>query len=255
MKPFLSRILLSALCCTLIGYGTAYAATKLLSNEYAWPFDGRDVSAELQNKIAVVELYTSETCAFCPNADKFFSDLMGKTNLIGFSCHVNYFSNKSQGLDRPICTTRQKQYAANLTGGMKYTPQMIINGRKESVGYYYTNVLTTILSDKTAIAPLAIQKGDFDEFSFNLPASQAIKNADIWLVAYAPVVTKKIKFGPNAGKTLSYTRPVTSIDKLASWTGDARTIKFTPNLKSSPAGMVVLVQSSSGIIAAGQFEF
>ena len=235
----------------------AVAATKF-SNVYKWPFGARDIGAELGGNVAVVELFTSETCAFCPQADAYFTDIVTKTPIIGLSCHVNYFSNKAQGLSVPVCTGRQKDYAQRIAGGVKYTPQMVVNGRKETIGYYYDSVMKMIIDDskQKPVKRIDITAGSMTgSYQFSLPQNTSIKSADIWFAYYAPTITKKLTYGPNIGKTLTYSKPVISITKMGTWIGDNKNFKFTPALKTKPAGVVVLVQNQSGILYAGEVKF
>jgi hypothetical protein len=257
MKRSLSSLILMACLFLCVGMMVAQAATKF-SNDYKWPFGKRNIGAELGGTVAVMELFTSETCAFCPDADKYFTDLVTKTPIIGLSCHVNFFTNKAQGLSLPICTARQKQYANLISGGTKYTPQIVINGRKESIGYYYDAIMKLIIDDSKAkpIKRITIKKtSEIGSYEFLLSANNAVKSADIWFAYYAPTMTRKMTYGPNIGKTLTYSKPVTSMQKMGSWLGDTRNYKFTPSLKSNPAGLVILVQNNAGILYAGEVKF
>jgi hypothetical protein len=184
--------------------------------------------------------------------------MMTKTPIIGLSCHINYFSNKTQGLSVPVCTQRQKDYAQKISGGVKYTPQVVVNGRKENIGYYYDSVMNMIIDDskQKPIKQINITAGSMTgSYQFSLPSNTNIKSADIWFAYYAPTVTKKLTYGPNAGKTLTYSKPVTSMQKMGVWMGDTKNFKFTPALTTKPAGVVVLVQNQSGILYAGEVKF
>ena len=254
MNHILSSLIFLSFILSPLG---AYSAEKSF-NDYQSPFETRNVKAEMGNGIAVVELFTSETCAFCPNADKFFNDLVNNTNVIGLSCHVNYFSKNAVGLSRPICNIRQKNYATHISGGMKFTPQMIINGTMSQVGYYYDTILNDLvtITKKSPTRLLNIQKSiSPGKYQFNLNQNNNVKSADIWLALYAPTITKKITSGPNVGKTITYSRPVTALEKIGTWMGDSRTISFTPSQRRSPAGAVILIQTDKAIIAAGEIKF
>jgi hypothetical protein len=254
MKHILSSLIL--LVAALFAF-TVNASGKL-NFKYEWPYANRDMMAETSNAVVVAELFTSETCAFCPNADQYFQDLITKTNVIGLSCHVNFFSNKAQGLALPICASRQKLYSDRITGGVKYTPQMIINGKLESVGYYYTTIMDQILAEQKtqSVSKLNIQKSAVSSsYEFQLAINPKVNKADIWLALYGDTITKQITSGPNRGKTLTYARPVLALQKMATWQGDARTVRFNPSLRLRPKGAVVMVQTDKGLVAAGEVKF
>jgi hypothetical protein len=92
-------------------------------------------------KVAVLELFTSEGCSSCPPADVLLQQLHGKTTqdgqlVIGISEHVTYWN--SLGWKDPysaeIFTTRQEKYSARLADGQPYTPQAVLNGRVQLLG-------------------------------------------------------------------------------------------------------------------------
>lgn len=92
-----------------------------------------------ENKgFAVLELFTSEGCSSCPSADQ----LMGKIgqqykdqSVYILAYHVDYWNNL--GWKDKFSSTenskRQQQYAQTLHSQI-YTPQLVVNGKKEFVG-------------------------------------------------------------------------------------------------------------------------
>ena len=91
--------------------------------------------------VAVIELFTSQGCSSCPPADKNLTAILkdaeenGK-QVYGLSFHVDYWNHA--GWKDPYSnkeyTARQKDYVRDLESNSLYTPQMIVNGRKEFVG-------------------------------------------------------------------------------------------------------------------------
>ena len=102
-------------------------------------FSPENVSLKQNPKgFAVIELFTSEGCSSCPSADEAVTEI-AKENaetvfVIGF--HVDYWNNlgwKDQFSDHGY-SERQKQYASIFNLNSIYTPQVIVNGKKEFVG-------------------------------------------------------------------------------------------------------------------------
>src|SRR3954451_12913119 len=103
------------------------------------------------DRVAVVELFTSQGCSSCPPADRLLSQLsrdpryQGK--VIPLSFHVDYWN--SLGWQDPYSSSRwsqrQQQYAARVFHTNRiYTPQAVVNGRSECVGNSDEQVLGRI---------------------------------------------------------------------------------------------------------------
>lgn len=90
---------------------------------------------------AVVELFTSQGCSSCPEADEVFNQLAkqskennSRTYFLGF--HVDYWDylGWKDPFSNPEFTQRQYKYSKALASTSTYTPQMIINGRQAFIG-------------------------------------------------------------------------------------------------------------------------
>src|ERR1700730_14813133 len=88
---------------------------------------------------AVVELFTSEGCSSCPPADELVARIQKENNdqpvyILAF--HVDYWNNLGwkDSFSSSAFSKRQNQYADWLNLRSVYTPQVILNGRKEFVG-------------------------------------------------------------------------------------------------------------------------
>ncbi|CAN5170197.1 DUF1223 domain-containing protein [soil metagenome] len=91
--------------------------------------------------VAVIELFTSQGCSSCPPADKNLTAILkdaaqqGKP-VFGLSFHVDYWNyiGWKDPYSSKEYTARQKDYSRDLGLNSIYTPQMIVNGKKEFVG-------------------------------------------------------------------------------------------------------------------------
>lgn len=79
----------------------------------------------------VVELYTSEGCNSCPPADRWVSSLKGRSDVVAFAFHVDYWDRLgwTDRFAQPAWTQRQSERAAFSGARFVYTPQVLVNGR------------------------------------------------------------------------------------------------------------------------------
>ena len=84
----------------------------------------------------VVELFTSQGCSRCPPADAYLAELARRPDIVALSFHVDYWNYV--GWRDPFSSTRwskrQRDYGASLNRRFVYTPQIVVDGRDESIG-------------------------------------------------------------------------------------------------------------------------
>jgi hypothetical protein len=92
------------------------------------------------SSVAIVELFTSESCSSCPPADSLLRRInLKQTNagqlIVGISEHVTYWNNlgREDPYSSPVFTDRQGIYSSRLAPEGSYTPQMVLNGRDQFV--------------------------------------------------------------------------------------------------------------------------
>ncbi len=225
---------------------------------YAWPYAGRDIRTEIGKGPVVLELFSTQACVFCPTADKYFVDLLQNTDIIALSCHVDYFDVKQGSLAKSFCSDRQYRYAELLPESMVYTPQMVVNGRRDAVGYEYNDVLNALVAaGKNPPASLAVQPAGEGKYKIDLPQTKigGGKPATVTLLTYDSPHDIKIASGANRGQTVHYPRVVSDLVKLEDWDGTKGTMTFDWVPQQTQLGFIVLAQSATGaILAVGTHE-
>src|SRR5258707_10194269 len=85
---------------------------------------------------AVVELFTSQGCSSCPEADKVLGELARDPNVIALSLPIDYWDylGWKDTLADSRFTARQKAYSRARGDRDVYTPQVIVNGSAHVIG-------------------------------------------------------------------------------------------------------------------------
>src|SRR5579871_4121978 len=92
--------------------------------------------AAAENRLTVVELFTSQGCSSCPPANANLAALSERPGILALSFSVTYWDRLGwkDTFGRPDYTARQEAYEASLGEPGPFTPQMVIDGRKSLVG-------------------------------------------------------------------------------------------------------------------------
>jgi hypothetical protein len=162
---------------------------------------------------AVLELFTSQGCSSCPPADELLGQyaLQNNKQIIALAFHVDYWNRLgwTDSFSSSKYSQRQRSYAANFNLGSVYTPQLVINGRKELVGSESTRVAAAIENalSENATVQLSISdiKTEGSKIYFNYTAVGEVENIDIKAALVQAKVFTHIKSGENRGlKEMSY---------------------------------------------------
>ena len=196
------------------------------------------------NRLVVVELYTSQGCSSCPPAEANVTALSDRPNVLALSFAVTYWDQLGwkDTFARPAFTERQKSYAWALKHSSVFTPQVIVDGRADTVGINRGEIEGLIARESLAGGPSLSASSDTITVGAGSPPRPG---ADVWLVRYDPRVQQvPIGRGENGGRTLPEKNVVRTLQKLGRWSGAHQTYP----LPAAQAGLksAVLVQGSSG---------
>lgn len=206
--------------------------------------------------LTVIELYSSQACVFCPEADANLAELSKQENIIALACHVDYFRVREGSLSQPFCTQRQTAYESTLQSGPKYTPQMVINGQIDVAGHHHTTLSKTLQNNNLdKISSITIQSiPNSQTYTVSLPELQGHLYT-LWLAAYDVDQSITVSSGANRGKEMRYVNIISDMKKIEDWDGNAKLLKLSANLNDMHKGFAILAQATGGsIIAAGRFE-
>ena len=212
----------------------------------------------------LVELFTSEGCSSCPPAETVLERLAREQPIAGVRVvaigeHVDYWDGP-EWRDRyasPEFSRRQQRYARVLPSSI-YTPQAVIDGRRQVVGGDERSLRAAIVESARrprGTVTLAADAGR-EPRTFRVDASWAGGvEADVYLATVEHGSTSAVTGGENAGRTLRHTPLARTLVKLGTGKGTFRG-SFTAPADPAPGGareVVVFVQQrgQGAVVATG----
>jgi hypothetical protein len=208
----------------------------------------------------LLELFTSEGCSSCPPADALLMKLNDSQPLAGVTVialeeHVDYWDR--QGWRDPFSsaafTARQQRYADSLHIQSPYTPEMVVDGRREFVGSDSPTALNELA--KSARAPktpvhLAWREKSGGQASLAVQVDAAKSSGDVLLAITESKLASDVARGENAGRNLKHAAvvrrliPIGKVKAGEAFSTDT-VVKFASDWKPENLGGVVFVQEQS----------
>ena len=209
---------------------------------------------------AVLELFTSQGCSSCPPADQLLKDYVtGDKNVMALSLPVDYWDyiGWKDTLASPKNAQRQRSYIAAFRKGPMYTPQVVVNGRKEALGSSRRQIENAIDDTSTNFAKQRIPVHSWhnnNTIIIRIGAAapdRIVKEATIWLAQIQKSANVDIKAGENRGKFLTYFNVVREMTPVGTWNGKAMTIRLSRQAILYPEtneGAILLQEATHGPI-------
>ncbi|MBC8245464.1 MAG: DUF1223 domain-containing protein [Verrucomicrobia bacterium] len=248
----------------LLDNGAEYEAKNKLGQA---PADIPLLKRNLKNsQFALVELYTSESCSSCPPAERLTAEIRRmaqakRLNIFCVSFHVDYFDGGSwtDGFSDARFSARQRAYEHKRFSGYYYTPQMIVNGKYQTLGHNRANAFNAInrslkLPATATVSVRQVKKED-GALAVNACTLGRFENAALCVALVENGVRRPITGGENKGRTLGMDNVVLEFQciDLVGPLGH----EFTFALKPSPGaakrnlGAVAFVQRTDNLDVLG----
>ena len=182
------------------------------------------------DRIAIVELFTSQGCSSCPPADRLLSKLANdpryRGKVIPLSFHVDYWNYI--GWQDPFSSARwsdrQKLYAGRAFHSNRiYTPQVVVNGSAECVGNsegeVTERIVNALAAEPAGRVSLAVDPPTPDghlkvKVGAKLAKAAGSGNVDLWVAIYESGLSTSVKAGENSSRTLKNDRVVRRLEKV-----------------------------------------
>jgi hypothetical protein len=194
--------------------------------------------------VTVVELFTSQGCSSCPPANANLIKLSASPDVLTLSYSVTYWDHLGWKdiFGDPAFTARQAAYEPKLGQSGPFTPQMVINGKANTVGYDLAEVSQLVAAaDRIGTPKITLDKAEATIAAGHAP----LGGADVWVVRYEPgIINVPVARGENTGRTLPHVHVVRHLVRAGSWTGQQAQFQIPaarPGLRTA-----VLVQKPEG---------
>lgn len=175
--------------------------------------------------VAVVELFTSQGCSSCPEADRLLGEISKDKKIIAVSLPIDYWDylGWKDTLADPKFSARQKAYAKIRGDRQIYTPQIVVNGRLHALGSDRASIERAISesSGKNGVmsVPMKVSVGD-GRISVSVSDSNiGTRTAEVWICAVAKSMPVSIGRGENRGREIVYHNVVRNWLKVGDWSG------------------------------------
>ncbi|MDV7339953.1 DUF1223 domain-containing protein [Terasakiella sp. A23] len=183
------------------------------------------LSAKANQRLAVVELFTSQGCSSCPPADAFLGELSMRNDVLALAFHVDYWDyiGWKDIHASPEYTQRQRNYASAFNLRYVYTPQMVVAGDYETSGNSRRNVVRAIEKELSKASDLDIRAAD-GVIAVSGPAQN--QNIHVYRVSFIKEEKTKVRRGENRGKTLTDYNIVSDLVHVGNWRGGDQTFTY-----------------------------
>ena len=228
--------------------------------EEAWA-DAVSFAAEsAEEKVAVLELYTSEGCSSCPPAEEFVSTLARSDhyarNVIPLAFHVTYWDyiGWRDPYAKAVFDDRQYAMAERASAGRVYTPQLLLDGRSvRGTGGFLDRVEALNAQPPGAHIAVGGSLADGDMINLDVdvivvdPARRA--GSALYVALFENGLASAVRAGENEGRTLKHDQVVRALigplglSRSAPDSHRSVSLEIPHGVDRSNAGLAVFVQS------------
>lgn len=210
----------------------------------------------------MVELFTSQGCSSCPEADAFLGELQARRDVIAVSFSIDYWDyiGWRDTLASHENTLRQQAYSKVLSSHQMYTPEMVIDGDENVAGNQREQALAIIerckAEDVEERIPVTLKLVG-DEVDVGLGAGPK-REATVWMAHTLSSRAVDIGRGENRGRVITYHNIVRSFAAVGKFSGEPLSLRLP--VKGQPGensdGIVVWVQTGEmgQILGAAQIK-
>lgn len=216
------------------------------------------VSAQAQQgSFAIAELFTSEGCSTCPRAEKFLSELYQSYRSVGrpvfvMAFHVDYWDEYGwiDPFGKGEFSKRQRNYGSIFKLKNVYTPQLIVNGSDEMVGFdpRAGTAIEDALGKPASVTIAIVPSVSGKKIEIHYTLSEIPPQSVINFALVERGLVREIWRGENSGRTLSHENVVRTfkVIKKPAIEGSVR-IEPPSDLKIQNSSIIAYVQNADSM--------
>ncbi len=205
--------------------------------------------------VVVMELFTSQGCSSCPPADALLAEYAGmhNENIIALSFHVDYWNRLGwkDPFSSKYYSERQEWYSRYLPNGSVYTPQLLVNGRREAVGNNRNAVKTLVqeANSESNAETISIENVSVENESirFHYTTTNTGKEEVINIALVQKKAITYIKSGENEGVTITNHNIVRTFETQNIAKEGTGKINLPASFKAAEYALVVYVQNKNNL--------
>lgn len=205
----------------------------------------------------VVELFTSQGCPPCVEANRRFGEIAAREGVIALSYGVDYWDmfGWEDQFAQPAFADRQKDYIRAGEASRVFTPHFVINGGPERLRFTRDDVPGRVARTMPLTGTISLARISPERLRLELDGPLRAEPAQVWAVTYRPgLIVVPIEGGRNEGARMEHHNTVAALERLDDWQGGGYTLEFPGPAEGF--GLAVLVQDGSGgrLLAASRLH-
>lgn len=222
----------------------AFVALMFIVSAFAYNSKTEETHKNLTSKnngFAVLELFTSEGCSSCPPADQLMGEIEKQYKdqpVYILAYHVDYWNNlgwkdKFSSVEN---SKRQQQYSQTLRSQV-YTPQLVVNGKKELVGSdrdaVESAVQTALFNTNNAKVDLSAKVSE-KEINVNFKTAETHSQNKLLVTLVEKKSSTNVQKGENEGRHLIHWQIVHQQNQISLKNSPEGTTSFKIPENSTP---------------------
>ncbi len=210
-------------------------------------------------RVALLELYTSEGCDSCPPADRWTSALpargFGAARVVTLAYHVDYWNylGWKDPFAQALFTERQRFTNTRIRNRTIYTPQLMLDGKDYRAGLSLSDFQQriTIANNEKPGADISLSligNAAAAETSARVTLHRKEPGASVFLALYENNLANQVTAGENKGKRLAHDFVVRALAGPFAIDGRAvvqHSFALAPSWKTRDLHVAAFVQTAS----------